>query len=119
MRLLLVGTNLNAMQKSSDLESRVYESCDVKCKLPKYHLLSFQELSSYLEDNTTRFVIVDKSTDGDFLRIDYQHQSFNKVVSSLIRMRGYKFGSYRSRSKFGAHDLVTYTKWLENLWSSW
>jgi hypothetical protein len=29
------------------------------------------ELSSYLEVNTTTAVIVDKSSDGDFLRIDF------------------------------------------------
>lgn len=30
-----------------------------------------QELSSYLEVSTTTAVIVDKSADGDFLRIDF------------------------------------------------
>jgi hypothetical protein len=33
--------------------------------------LLLQELSSYLAVNTTTSVVVDRSTDGEFLRIDF------------------------------------------------
>jgi hypothetical protein len=46
--------------------------CLIKYSLSKDIIfIFFQELSSYLEVNTTTAVIVDKSSDGDFLRIDF------------------------------------------------